>query len=172
MSNPSAEEKIVKPVPLGNLFQDVEARENGGWVTNVDNMDGVDVKTRGWTSDYANKVRDDLIRARPPHLIEGTDEFIAAKATNPVAHKREVDDADTSERRTVLKALILDWRNLGGIPYSENNLNIICFREEANGFRNILITAALQVGSMRHVQDEARLKNFVAGLGISFDSQE
>lgn len=160
----------AKPKKLSDYFIDNDARENGGWVRDVDGHPGVEIKTRAYGGKAATVFRDDLVRQRPAHLIEGSDEFKAAAKDDPTGHARELTELRTLEGSKVLEFCVQDWKGLP-IPFSEQNLHIVCSRPEAVPLRGLLLSAALGVGALKEDddQDAARLKNFVAGLGISFE---
>lgn len=164
------EQQKVNNVSLDQLFIDQKAIEEGEWVGDMKDAPGVRVKTRGWNCAAAQARRTELLEQRPAHLVEGSDEFAEAKESDPVGHAKQLSEVNKQERSTVLKEiLILDWDGLGGIPFSPQNLEVICANEGAMPARAILLNAALKCGDMRGKREEAQLKNFVAGLGISFD---
>lgn len=154
---------------LSSLFFNDEEKQKGGW---VDLPDGVRVKAIGWTSAFAEQVKEDLLKKRPVDLIPGSDEFMAAAKANPIEHARKVRDAETEDRRETLASLITGWENFAGIPFSEQNLRVICTKDAAQGARDLLFQATFDVGKFKAGSDEGAVKNFVAGLGINFDSQE
>ena len=162
-----------KGVPLDALFIDHDAIEHGEWVDNIKGAPGVRVRCRGWNCADAVARREELMSKRAPEFVEGSDEFEDLKATDPVGHAKSMRDLNSRERGIILSEIcILDWTGIGEIPFSEKNLSIVCTREEAIPFRNILMNAALTCGDMRNRREESQLKNFVDGLGISFASAE
>lgn len=161
----------LKGIGLDALFVDRDAVENGAWVEEIPGADGVKVLTKGWNCAEAIAMRDVQMTMRPPHLIDGTEEFDAAKKADPVGQQRQLTELQKRERAELLsRVLIKDWSGLGGIPFSQGNLDVICSNEAAMPARGVLFSAALKCGNMRGSREEAQLKNFVAGLGISFDS--
>ena len=167
------EQQKVTGVSLDQLFTDQQAIEEGEWVSEIKDAPGVRVKTKGWNCAAAQARRAELTEQRPPHLIEGSEEFEAAQLADSAGHKKQLAEVNKKERSIILKeVLILDWEGLGGIPFSAHNLDVICTREDAMPARAILLSAAIACGDMRGKREEAQLKNFVAGLGISFDIPE
>lgn len=168
MTDPTA----LKGIGLDALFLDRKAIEEGDWIDGIPGAEGVKVLTRGWNCADAIALRDRLTAARPRHLIEGSDEFAAAAKDDPVAHDRVLMDANKSDRSKVLMLVIKGWNGLGGIPFTERNLEVICTNDDAMPARQILLNAALRCGQLKGSREEAQLKNFVAGLGISFEQTE
>lgn len=169
MTENKADAKI-EGIGLDALFMDREAIEAGEWVKDLPGFPGVEVLTRGWNCAEAIAMRDLQMKMRDPRLIEGTDEYEAATKGDKLAHERELQRQIKEERSELLiRVLIKDWRGLAGIPFSENNLRIICTNDNALVARQALLNAALKCGQLKGSRDEAQLKNFVAGLGISFD---
>lgn len=159
----------LKGIGLDALFVDRKAIEEGDWVDKIPGADGVRVLTRGWNCADAIALRDKLTAARDRSLIDGTDEFEAAAKADPVAHNRAVMEAQKADRSKILMLVIKGWEGLGGIPFTPRNLEVICTNDDAMPARQILLNAAILCGQLKGSREEAQLKNFVAGLGISFE---
>ena len=154
-----------------DLFVDADKRQNGDWVP-VPGFPTAKIRVKSWASTVAQSASARLMEQRPQHLIEGTDQFDAAQKIDKAAHREDLMARTRYERREVLKELVLDWDGFAGIPFSQKNLAKVCEDENAAPFRDILFSASLSVGKLTDDGGGERLKNFVAGLGISFDSPE
>lgn len=166
----TTEKKKLEGVSLDALMIDSKAVENGDWVKEIDGAPGAQVHTKGWNCAESMALRAELISARPPHLIEGSDEYEEAKKADPGGHAQQMTEVNRRERGEVLKVIVMDWKGLGGIPFNSQNLNTVCEKDEFIPMRNILMNAALTVGDMRKRREDEQVKNFAVGLGISFDS--
>lgn len=165
--------ELLKGIPLEQLFMNTAAIEDGEWVENIDGAPGVKVFTKGWNCAEAVAYREAQLRRRPADLIENTDEFEEAQKADPVDHRLRLNEVVRRERAELLRdVLIKGWANLGGIPFTPGNLAALCDQDAALPARQILLNAALQCGRFRTDREDAQLKNFVAGLGIKFDSPE
>lgn len=156
-----------------DLFTDNVAIEEGEWVRDIPDAPGVEIRTLGWSCAAAVARRAALLQERTPDLIEGTEEFAKAKEEDKDAHEIAVRERTKYERGLVLKELLIkDWKGLADIPFNAQNLEVICTNDSAIRARMILLNATMRCGDLRNKREEAQVKNFVAGLGINFDSPE
>lgn len=169
----NSNDKALKGIPLEQLFMNTTAIEDGEWIEDIDGAPGVKVFTKGWNCAEAVAYRETQLRQRPADLIENTEEFEAAQKSDAVDHRLRLNEVLRRERANLLRdVLIKGWANFGGIPFTPSNLAAICDEDAAMPARQILLNAALQCGRFRTNREDAQLKNFVAGLGIKFDSPE
>lgn len=164
-------EVSVPALGYADLFLNDAARQNGDWIA-VPDFPNARVHTRGWGSTASQLAHQRFLEERPPHLVDGTDQFETARKLDKAAHDADIAARARFERRQILKELVLGWTGFAGIPFSKANLDVICDNENAAPFRDLLFNASLKVGQLKDEGDADRLKNFVAGLGISFDSPD
>ena len=141
---------------LDELKVDVAKQEDGDWVDNVPELEGVRLKVRGLNNKAYEKLQRQLIAAVP----RGQRMRGPGGTMDP-----EVQDKITS--RCLLNTILLDWDGITEqngvgevpVPYSKEMAEKLLFERQYRRFRDAVIWAATIVGETDQEIKEDAVKN-------------
>jgi hypothetical protein len=131
---------------LSNMKIDHARSEEGEWVRNIPEMEDLELRVRGQSCVSARVMRNKLLRALP------------AKVRND-PNGLPLDVLDRMEAAICTEVLLLEWRNLDGIPYSKEKAAELLGDPDLTTFRDAISWAANRVGRDEAMAKEADLGN-------------
>lgn len=131
---------------LSSIKVDSKRAEEGEWVRNIPEMDDLELCVRGSSCASARVLRNKLMRGLPAPVRNDPNGL-------PIAL---IDDM---EAQICADVLLLDWRNLDGIPYSKEKAAELLKDPDLTMLRDAVTWAAARVGRQESAAKEAELGN-------------
>jgi hypothetical protein len=121
---------------LKDIALDAERQENGAWVTDVPDMEGLRLKVRGSNNADWRRLQNKLLEAIP--------------RKRRMSGRLDVDDTDRITESLLLNTCLLDWDGLEDddgkpIPYSKEMAHKLIYEKEYRAFRDAVAWAANNV---------------------------
>jgi hypothetical protein len=118
----------------------------GDWVKNIPDMDDLELKVRGTNCASARTLRNQLVRSLPSKV-----------RTDPKGIP--IETLDQIEAKVNAQVILLDWRNLDGVPYSPEKAKELLTDPDYIFFREAVSWAATRVGRQEAEAHEAEVGN-------------
>jgi hypothetical protein len=131
---------------LSNMKIDHARSEEGEWVRNIPEMEDLELRVRGQSCVSARVMRNKMLRALP------------AKVRND-PNGLPIEVLDRMESTICADVLLLEWRNLEGIPYTPEKAAELLNDPDLITFREAISWAANRVGRQEAAAKEAELGN-------------
>jgi len=135
---------------LKDVKVDIEKVEQGAWVENIPELEGLRVKVRGANNKDWRKLQARLIQSIPrPKRIAG---------------QIDPDELDRINGRLLLETCLLDWSGLEGddgkpLPYSKETAKDLLNDPQYARFRDGVLWAANIVGEQNETEVKDVVKN-------------
>lgn len=135
---------------LGEIKIDVTKQEQGAWVDNVPEMDGVRFKVRGINNVAYRKLQNQLFQSLPRR--------------KRVNGQIDVEDQDRITATCILNTVLDDWEGFldeegKSVPYSKERAREFLFDPQWRRIREAIIWAATVVGEQEAAENEEIAKN-------------